>query len=102
MRRIPGAPFSRNCRADLIPAIADETVIKYGLGLSVGDTLRYTNSTGGSMELLLVGGMAPSVFQGSVLISDENFLKAIPREQWNPCFPGGRGPGRYGTDKLQN
>lgn len=70
----------------LIPAIADETVIKYGLGMSVGDTLRYTNSTGGTMELLLVGGMAPSVFQGSVIISDERFLEQFPESSGSHVF----------------
>lgn len=70
----------------LIPAIADETVIKYGLGLSVGDTLRYTNSSGGTMELLLVGGLAPSVFQGSVLISGEHFLEQFPESSGTHIF----------------
>ncbi|MDX2431991.1 MAG: FtsX-like permease family protein [Bacteroides sp.] len=70
----------------LIPAIADETVIKYGLGLSVGDTLRYTNSNGGTMELLLVGGMASSVFQGSVIISNANFLEQFPESSGSRVF----------------
>ncbi|MFO7668567.1 MAG: ABC transporter permease [Bacteroidales bacterium] len=70
----------------LIPAIADETVIKYGLGLSVGDTLRFTNSTGGTMELLLVGGLAPSVFQGSVMISNTRFLEQFPESSGTHVF----------------
>ena len=37
----------------LIPAVADETVIKWGLGLNVGDTLNYRNSEGREMKLLL-------------------------------------------------
>ena len=54
--------------------------------MSVGDTLRYTNSTGGTMELLLVGGMAPSVFQGSVIISDERFLEQFPESSGSHVF----------------
>lgn len=70
----------------LIPAIADETVIKWGLGLSVGDTLHYTNSTGGTMDLLLVGGLAPSVFQGNVIIANERFLEQFPESSGTRVF----------------
>jgi len=70
----------------LIPAIADETVIKWGLGLSVGDTLHYTNSNGGSMDLLLIGGLAPSVFQGNVIISNDNFIEQFPESSGTHVF----------------
>ncbi len=82
----PWSSLQLDLPGGLIPAIADETVIKYGLGMSVGDTLRYTNSTGGTMELLLVGGMAPSVFQGSVIISDERFLEQFPESSGSHVF----------------
>ncbi len=82
----PWSSLNQVLPGGLIPAIADETVIKYGLGLSVGDTLRYTNSTGSTMELLLVGGMAPSVFQGSVIISDIRFLEQFPESSGSHVF----------------
>ncbi|MDF1576345.1 MAG: ABC transporter permease [Bacteroidales bacterium] len=70
----------------VIPAIADETVIKWGLGLEVGDTLRYTNSRGETMSLLLIGGLAPSVFQGNVLIDDRRFLEQFPESSGTHVF----------------
>jgi len=70
----------------LIPAIADETVIKWGLGLSVGDTLHYVNSNGGTMDLLLIGGLAPSVFQGNVIISNDRFLEQFPESSGTYVF----------------
>ena len=70
----------------VIPAIADETVIKWGLGLSVGDTLRYTNSRGEDMRLLLIGGLAPSIFQGNVLIADKHFLEQFPESSGTHVF----------------
>jgi len=70
----------------LIPAVADETVIKWGLGLSVGDTLHYTNSGGGSMDLLLIGGLAPSLFQGNVIIANERFLEQFPGSSGTQVF----------------
>ncbi len=70
----------------LIPAIADETVIKWGLGLEVGDTLLYTNAGGGTMKLLLIGGLAPSVFQGNVIISGSRFLEQFPQSSGTNIF----------------
>jgi len=70
----------------LIPAVADETVIKWGLGLSVGDTLHYKGSRGESMDLLLVGGLSASIFQGYILISREHFLKYYPDYSGSSVF----------------
>jgi putative ABC transport system permease protein len=61
-----------------IPAIADQTVIQWGLGKSVGDTLKYVNEKGDTIHLQLIAGLANSVFQGSVLISEENFKTNFP------------------------
>lgn len=74
----PWSSLEQELPGGLIPAIADETVIKWGLGMEVGDTLTYSNSNGGSMDLLLIGGTAPSIFQGNVLISDSRFLEQFP------------------------
>lgn len=62
----------------LIPAIADQSVIQWGLGKKVGDTLVYANARGEEVKLLLVGGLANSIFQGNVIISETNFLKHFP------------------------
>lgn len=71
---------------DAIPAIADETVIKWGLGLEVGDTLRYLDAKGDQLNLLLVGGLAPSIFQGNVLISNDHFLEHFPQHSGTEVF----------------
>lgn len=61
-----------------IPAVADETVIKWGLGLSLGDTLAYTNDHGKKIVIQLVAGLANSIFQGNILISDSSFYANYP------------------------
>lgn len=61
-----------------IPAIADQTVITWGLGLSVGDSIAYLNERGDTIQLILVAGLANSVFQGHLLISEENFTTHFP------------------------
>jgi len=82
----PWLSLDQELPGGLIPAIADETVIKWGLGLSVGDTLHYTNSNGGTMDLLLIGGLAPSIFQGNVLISNDRFLEQFPASSGSHVF----------------
>jgi ABC-type lipoprotein release transport system permease subunit len=82
----PWSSLEQELPGGLIPAIADETVIKWGLGLSVGDTLHFTNSTGEQMTLLLIGGLAPSIFQGNVLISHKYFLEQFPESSGTHVF----------------
>ena len=47
-----------------IPAIADQTVIQWGLGMKVGDILLYQNELGDTLRLKLIAGTTPSIFQG--------------------------------------
>ncbi len=61
-----------------IPAIADQTVIVWGLGKSVGDTLVYRDENGKQLNLKLVGGLANSVFQGHVIVSEKALVQAFP------------------------
>ena len=70
----------------LIPAIADQTVIRWGLGKSVGDTLFYQNSAGEEIKLILIAGLANSIFQGNVIISEENFKKHFPKMSGTNVF----------------
>jgi ABC-type lipoprotein release transport system permease subunit len=63
---------------NIIPAIADQTVIQWGLMKKIGDTLTYHNEFGEEIYLLLVGGLNASIFQGNILISDKTFIKNFP------------------------
>jgi ABC-type antimicrobial peptide transport system permease subunit len=74
----PWSALNMNFGDDVIPAIADQTVILWGLKKAVGDTLIYRNEYGKDVKLLLVGGLANSVFQGNILISDSLFQKNFP------------------------
>ena len=70
----------------VIPAIADQTVIQWGLGKNIGDTLIYRNELGDTLRLKLIAGLSPSVFQGYVLISNNNFLKNFPTSSGSSLF----------------
>jgi putative ABC transport system permease protein len=61
-----------------IPAIADQTVIQWGLGLKLGDTLKYQAENGDTVRLVLAGGLDNSVFQGNILISRDQFIRHWP------------------------
>jgi putative ABC transport system permease protein len=69
-----------------IPAIADQTVIQWGLGMKVGDILLYQNEVGDTLRLKLIAGTTPSIFQGYVIISNENFLKNYPTHSGTSVF----------------
>lgn len=74
----PWQELNRKYDGSVIPAIADQTVIQWGLMKSVGDTLIYRNEKGDEIKLLLIAGLKGSVFQGNILISDAYFTKQFP------------------------
>jgi ABC-type antimicrobial peptide transport system permease subunit len=62
----------------VIPAVADNTVIVWGLGKTVGDSLEYLDEKGEAFTVKLVGGLDNSIFQGNVIISERAFLAKYP------------------------
>jgi len=70
--------LSKKYEDNIIPAIADQTVITWGLKKSVGDTLIYLNEQGEKIKLILIAGLNASIFQGNILISDSLFSKHFP------------------------
>ena len=58
------------------PALVDETVLMWNLGLKLGDTIRYETEKGQSVVLRLAGTLRNSVFQGNLLIERRLFAQA--------------------------
>jgi ABC-type antimicrobial peptide transport system permease subunit len=50
----------------------------WGLGKAVGDLLTYIDEKGETFHLKLVGGLANSVFQGNIIISENTFIQKYP------------------------
>ena len=65
---------------DEVPAIGDANSIQWALGKSVGDTLDYTDERGRTFKLRLVGAVANSILQGSLVIDEGEFVKRFPSE----------------------
>jgi ABC-type antimicrobial peptide transport system permease subunit len=74
----PWSYLNRNQGASTIYGIADQTVLDWGLKLSVGDTLILRAETGQRLNIILAAGLKSSIFQGYVIISKENFSKYFP------------------------
>lgn len=64
-----------------IPAIADASTIQYILQLSLGSELTVSGRGGKPVRLRLVAGLRDSIFQGEILISEQNFLRAFPEQE---------------------
>ena len=74
----PWSVLSQNLPGGIIPAVADQTVIAWGLGKAVGDTMTYVDHRGDAFQIKLVGGLANSIFQGNIIISEEAFIQKYP------------------------
>ena len=70
----------------VVPAAVDQTVLTWSLHKSVGDTLTYTDEGGREFKLRLVASLENSVFQGSVLISERNFIERFPSSSGTRVF----------------
>jgi ABC-type antimicrobial peptide transport system permease subunit len=74
----PWKSLEKQLSDGVIPGFADLTVIKWGMGKSVGDTLVYMNEAGKPLMIKLMGGLDNSIFQGNILISDSLFRIHYP------------------------
>ena len=74
----PWNSLGKKFKDGVIPAFADQTVIQWGLGKHVGDTLIYQDESGIPLKLKLIGGLENSVFQGNIIIAEEFFSKSFP------------------------
>jgi len=65
---------------DAIPVVIDENTARYSLGLrgQPGEILTIENASGQKTKLLVVALLRNSIFQGDLLISEENLLKLFP------------------------
>lgn len=67
-----------NWGPDLVPAVGDVGTVYWALGLKVGDTLLQTDQQGRPFHLKIVGMLHSCVLQGSLLISEKDFLERFP------------------------
>ena len=69
-----------------IPAIGDQASIQWALGKKIGDTVDYTDEHGNPFKVRIVGAVANSILQGSLLIDETEFVKRFPGESGYRMF----------------
>jgi putative ABC transport system permease protein len=69
-----------------IYGIADQTVLQWGLKLSVGDTLILKSESGQQLNVIIAAGLKSSVFQGFVIIGTNNFEYFFPSNPGSSVF----------------
>ncbi len=61
-----------------VPAVGDAASIQWALHKKIGDTLEYRDEHGNVFETWLVGGLANSILQGSLIIDETEFTRRFP------------------------
>ncbi|GAI56482.1 unnamed protein product, partial [marine sediment metagenome] len=79
----PGAP---GLGENVVPAVGDYATIYWALGKSVGDELDYIDEKGRKFRLRIVGMLKNSILQGSLLISEDEFVSRFPSEDGYRMF----------------
>jgi ABC-type antimicrobial peptide transport system permease subunit len=64
----------------VIPAIGDANSLQWALQKSLGETIDYTDERGRPFRVRLVGAVANSVLQGSLIISEADFTRHFANE----------------------
>jgi hypothetical protein len=63
-----------------IPAIVDSNTLQWALQKKLGDVVTYLDERGQPFSVRLAGTVAGSILQGSVLISEQNFIAKFPNQ----------------------
>ncbi|MCA8988382.1 MAG: ABC transporter permease [Planctomycetaceae bacterium] len=63
---------------DSVPVMGDMNTLQYSLHKPIGSQIELPSELGISSQLQVVGSLAGSVFQGVLLMSEENFLQLFP------------------------
>jgi ABC-type antimicrobial peptide transport system permease subunit len=64
-----------------IPAVGDAVTIEYSLHLGVGGELAVRGGDGAPVRLRIVAALSGSILQGSLIVSERNFLRAFPSQE---------------------
>ncbi|HXG47575.1 MAG TPA: FtsX-like permease family protein, partial [Methylomirabilota bacterium] len=69
-----------------VPAIGDVNSIRWALHKKVGETLAFIDERGRAFDVKLVGGVANSILQGSLLIDEAEFASRFPGQSGYRLF----------------
>ena len=64
--------------AGAVPTVGDAASIQWALGKKLGDNLVYRDERGNDLQVQIVGGLANSILQGSLIIDEAEFTRRFP------------------------
>jgi len=70
----------------VLPAFVDSATLQWALKRKLGDRLVYTDGSGQSFEVELIGAISDTVFQGSLIVDEGAFLKRFPQHEGYQTF----------------
>lgn len=70
----------------VVPAIADQATVTWGLGLSLGERLSLIDEGGDPFDVQIVGVIENSILQGAVVIAEQAFEQRFPAEAGHRLF----------------
>jgi len=70
----------------VVNAVADNATVIWALGKKLGGTIDFVDSSGKPFKIRIVGIMGNSILQGSVIISEANFVKRFALEDGYRMF----------------
>jgi ABC-type antimicrobial peptide transport system permease subunit len=82
----PWSLLNRPDEDGVIPAIGDTNTVTWSLGKSIGDLVPMVDDRGNPVQLRIVGIVANSILQGSLLVSEQNFLARFPAQSGYQAF----------------
>lgn len=77
---------SSHAAGEAVPAIGDANAIQWALGKKLGDTIEYTDEQGRSFKVRIVGAVANSILQGSLVIDEGAFRERFPSQSGARLF----------------
>jgi len=85
-RANPWLLLRRPVHGEEVPVIADATSLQYVLHAAVGDTFSMDIGRDRPLVFRFVGALSDSVFQGELIVSEENFVRLFPAQQGYRVF----------------
>jgi hypothetical protein len=77
----PWLLLEREAGDGAIPVIADANSMTYVLHLGLGDEFVMTTGAATTIRLRIVAALSDSIFQGELLMSEENFIRSFPEHE---------------------
>jgi ABC-type lipoprotein release transport system permease subunit len=72
------SPENPVLKSGTVPAVGDAASIQWALHKKIGDAITYQDERGNNFDVRLVGGLANSILQGSLIIDESEFTKRFP------------------------